>query len=746
MGAGGVVKVGLGSYATQAPAGAKGPPELMWKTDAVKGPLPTNRWWSSLLWTKHSLPQFAHPLAVCAQPNGLRVFYPAVTVAPIGIMGGMPGGGEDLVLGHSGVAEFLDARLAKWSDWFVTASFAAAPGKKMLVSYGHGSPFVYATFRGGSSKVTLSAEPKVWQGDAAEATLGLSVRGKHYGLFAPSGSAWTGLGTRTLVCEAKGKGYFSLALLPDDKPETLRLFERFAHNHVTDTRIAWAYDPAKSEVTTTFTFTTVAREGQGEGTLFALYPHQWMRCSAFGVRPSGRVGEERAEARTTNCTYRSVRGEMKLASGASFTTRSTFHGVLPVLPVVAGEDKAKLRSCLGEELKAKPPGTGDTYWEGKRLGKLATLAAIAEQVDPKLEAAFLGELKPRLEGWLTATDPQGRLKTKGLFTYNRTWGTLIGYPAAYGSDTELNDHHFHYGYFLRAAAELARRDPKWAADDQWGGMLRLLVRDIASPLRDDAMFPYLRSFDCYAGHSWASGHARFGDGNNQESSSEAMNAWAALILLGEAIGDKGMRDLGIWLYTTEMEAINAYWFDVTGSIRPPSYPSPVLTMIWGGKGVRETWFSAKPEIVYGINWLPFHGGSLYLGLYPEYVKRCYDGLAAVKGGKPWTDWADLVLMYRALDDPNDAIRQLKARGDRMPIEAGNSRANLVHWLHALAALGRVDRTVTADHPLYAVFSSGKGKAYVVFNTSARPRTVKFSDGTALEAKGKGFFIKRRGAE
>ncbi len=730
------------------PAGAKGPPEQVWKTDAVKGPLPTNRWWSSLLWTKHSLPQFAHPLAVCAQPNGLRVCYPAVTVAPIGLMGGMPGGGEDLVLGHGEVAEFPDARLAGASDWFVTASFAA-DGKEMLVSYGHGSPFVYATFRGGNPKITLSAEPKVWGGDAASATLALSVRGKHYGLFAPRGSAWTGLGTKTLACDVKGRNYFSLALLPDDKPETLRLFERVAHNHVTDTRVAWTYDPAKSEVTTTFAFTTVAREGKGEGTLFALYPHQWMRTTT----------------KLLGGTYRSVRGEMELASGTSFATSSTFHGVLPVLPVVGGADKARLRSCLEEELRGKPPGTGDTYWEGKRLGKLATLAAIAEQVDPKLEAAFLGELKPRLEGWLNAADAEGKPKTKGFFAYNRTWGTLIGYPPSYGSDVELNDHHFHYGYFLRAAAELARRDPKWAAGLEehrlearatpspasdggtgilpvaWGGMLKLIVRDIASPLRDDAMFPHLRSFDCYAGHSWASGHARFADGNNQESSSEAMNAWAALILLGEAIGDGKLRDLGVWLYTTEMEAINAYWFDVTGALRPPAYPSPVLTMIWGGKGTRETWFSNKPEIVYGINWLPFHGGSLYLGLYPEYVKRCYDGLAAAKGGKPWEDWADLVLMYRALDDAPDAIRQLEARGDKLPIEAGSSRANLVHWLHALAALGRVDRTVTADYPLYAVFHGSRGKRYVAYNMAGKPLTVRFSDGTQLTAERRGFAVR-----
>ena len=103
-----------------------------------------------------------------------------------------------------------------------------------------------------------------------------------------------------------------------------------------------------------------------------------------------------------------------------------------------------------------------------------------------------------------------------------TLRTLIGSKPSYGSDGQLNDHHFHYGYFIRAAAEVARLDPTWV--EKWGGMVELLIRDIASTNREDLLFPHLRCFDVYAGHSWASGHAKFGDGNNQESSSESMNA------------------------------------------------------------------------------------------------------------------------------------------------------------------------------------------------------------------------------
>ena len=88
--------------------------------------------------------------------------------------------------------------------------------------------------------------------------------------------------------------------------------------------------------------------------------------------------------------------------------------------------------------------------------------------------------------------------------------TLLGREG----DVELNAHHFHYGYFIKAAAEAARRDPAWAADERWGGMVKLLIDDVACPDRADRRFPFLRNFDPYAGHSWASGHAKFGDGNN----------------------------------------------------------------------------------------------------------------------------------------------------------------------------------------------------------------------------------------
>jgi endoglucanase Acf2 len=265
----------------------------------------------------------------------------------------------------------------------------------------------------------------------------------------------------------------------------------------------------------------------------------------------------------------------------------------------------------------------------------------------------------------------------------------------------------------------------------------------------------MRALDVYAGHSWASGHSRFADGNNNESSSEAMNAWAGMVLLGEAIGDKPMRDLGVWLFTTELSAIEDYWFGVHGDTFPPDYPASVITMVWGGKGANGTWFSGDPEMVHGINWLPITGASLYLGRYPEYAAKNYAALVkenladetkkAAKAGKAtpasgtnWSAWADIIWMYRAFSDPADALAQfndaLKAEkaGAKFPLESGNSRIALAHWLRTLEAVGTVDRSVTADTPLYAAFKKGPQGIRVAYNAGAEARAVKFSDGVTIK--------------
>lgn len=724
-----VVQAGAGSYLKGLPEGAKGPPGEIFATGEVRGPMPTNDWWSSLAWLPFSEAMFPHPLAMKAGPAGLTVWHPgaALVASRPAIMGG---GGEDIILGHTGAEPFADARVAGWSDWFVTAQFGG-PDRGMRLTFGHGSPFVFAEFAGGEPVVTVAPGAVFFAGDGSGPVVGVRVGAKAYGLFAPGGSTWEGVGSSRLVARTGGKGHFSLALLPDTEPETLELFRRHAFSHVTGSRVSWTYDEKRAVAGTVFEFETEAREGADAGTLFALYPHQWRQ----------------AEAEFTGHAYPSVRGPMKLAAGRRFTTEASLPPVLPALPLTKSGDRATLKKLLAADLAGEPQMTGDTYWLGKQLGKWAALLPLAELAGEAGAAAECGRrIRTVLEGFLTAADESGAPKPAkaGVFAYEEKWGTLIGYPASYGSDDQLNDHHFHYGYFLRAAGEIARRDPEWAR--RWGPMLRMLIRDIASDDRNDAMFPFLRCFDPYAGHTWASGHAKFPDGNNNESSSEAVNAWAGLMLLGEATGDKALRDLAAWLLSTEVAAIEDYWFDVRDDLHPPDYEPSVVTMVWGAKGANGTWFSPNPELVHGINFLPVTGASLYLGRWPDYARKNYEAMvrenleadtaaAAAKNlpppahdGTGFDQWADILWMYRALSDPADAMRMWKGRPADFEYEAGNTAALTYAWIAALGDLGQVDRSVSADAPFAAVFSKDGRRTHVAWNLGANSRTVTFSDG------------------
>jgi endoglucanase Acf2 len=699
-----IVTVGAGSYLTARPKPCKPLPEISYKTDDLKGPMLTGQWWSSLVWQKYSQNLFAHPLTMQCASNGLTVNYPGARIT--GGAGGIFGsGGRDFVIGHSAVETFPQADCGGFSDWFVTAAFATGPAS-LRASFGHGSPFVFCTYAGGNPTVSFAKPPQIW---SKGAVLGITVNGHHYGLFGATGSTWSGLdGTKFTN---NGKSYFAVALLPDNQPQTLALFTKYAYNHVTDTRVEFTV--AGGVLKAEYKFTVKAFEGTETRTIFALYPHQWKYTTT----------------KLTELTYGSVRGAMKVGVGQNFVTEVPIQGVLPMFPAQGIRDRERMLGYLKAEAAKKPGGFGDTYWEGKLLGRLATLSGIAEVTGaPELQKIFVDEIKRRLENWFTAAPG----KEQPVFYYNATWGTLVGSRPSYGSDFPLNDHHFHYGYFIRAAAEVARLDPAWA--EKWSPMVNLLIRDIASPDRGDKMFPYIRCFDKYAGHSWASGDANFADGNNQESSSESMNAWYGMILWGAVTGDARVRDTGLFLFNTERTAVEEYWFDVSGTNYPKDFPNVALGMVWGGKGAFATWFSGDIDCIHGINWLPFTPASIYMGRFPDYVKKNFDRIVAKRktGADFNTGWGDLVCMFGALADPAAAAAYIDAHPN-CKLEGGNSHAFMCHWIHTLNNLGRNDATVQADSPLVNVFNKSGKKTYAAYNYQAAPLTVTFTDGAKLQA-------------
>ena len=184
-------------------------------------------------------------------------------------------------------------------------------------------------------------------------------------------------------------------------------------------------------------------------------------------------------------------------------------------------------------------------------------------------------------------------------------------------------------------------------------------------------------FDPYAGHSWASGTAPFADGNNQESSSEAVNAWNGLALWARLTGDEGMLEQATWMLSLEAATARAYWVEPT---RPEGFQHEVLALNWGGKRDWATWFSAEPSAMLGIQLLPMGPISHYLAGDPERI-RSNVAEAAPNGFE--TLFGDYLVMYLALADPQaalDAGRSLP--GDTL--DDGLTRSYLMAWLHVQA--------------------------------------------------------------
>lgn len=725
------VKLGAATYFLSPKGTDKGMPAAALRTEALQNTAAqTNQWYSTLIFNPKPDPIFAQPLTVKTTPGGLEVALPikeTITSARRDVE--IRYAHRDPLLISPAAFEPGVAKLAKASDWSIDISMARDVDQ-FTATVAHGSPFVSFQLSRGDVRLRLpAAAQKLTETDPR--VIALRVKGKVYALFGPTGVRWEMVSpTEWLGRLPSGKGYLSAAALPDDKPETLALFTRHAYAFIQDTRVEWRYEPSTSQVETTFKANTRSMEGADNVPLLGLYPHQWFNNASV----QDKLGP----------SFDTVRGQVRLLAATEFKTRYTYNGFVPFWPGIKESPRlGELSDLMSKDQRDArrmmlQEGKG-AYWQGKGLQRNLKLMDVMEQQgNVEGREALLNMLKKRVEEWFSGDS------AKGYFHYSKTLGAVASYPDEFFTVEQINDHHFTYGYWIRTVAEIALRDPAWAAKDKWGGMIDLLVADIATAERGRADFPFLRNFDSYEGHSWASGVGGVGEygafGNNQESSSESINAWAALILWGEVNSNRELRDLGVFLYVNEIEAINHYWFDVNGLVFPPEYKNVEVSQVFGGQYIHNTWWTDEPRQIKGINLLPITTASTYLAQHPKYIKRNLDALKPemetyAKFGKkppyppPADIWQDIFAKYGALGDPAAGLAAWDRWGS---VELGDTRTHALHWLLSLNEMGAPDTSVTADTPLYAVFrKTDGGKTYLAFNASKTAITVRFSDGKVL---------------
>jgi len=314
-------------------------------------------------------------------------------------------------------------------------------------------------------------------------------------------------------------------------------------------------------------------------------------------------------------------------------------------------------------------GAGDTYFSGKTIARLARILVITEELYELCDTAntdnndykeactgialpsetairaAVTQLRDVVTVWV-------RTNTQAPFVYDQGWGGIINCGCLYDGgqctntlpdcpaltdqglnfgNSFYNDHHFHYGYHVYAAAVLAHFDPDWAVE--YYEDVTLLIRDYANPSADDPSFPTFRNKDWYRGHSYASGitEPMFQNIMNQESTSEAIAAYEAVALYGkvmtsvfEDLGEtekatvaQTIHQIGLSLTATEIRSTQKYWHvrrqnndnaveDAAASekIYPATYQNSVVGILWETMVEFTTFFGNAPYLIYGIQLLP----------------------------------------------------------------------------------------------------------------------------------------------
>jgi endoglucanase Acf2 len=599
---------------------------------------PTNRWFSGLVFGAQPQPVFPLPLSFGLTDAGFSFGQPTVTTTAKNIAGGFQ---PDVAIDLGAASTVVSAYDAVSVTLETTDADGTVLGHTVIAQ---GSPYV--TYTAAQAGELTSAVPFTADGGFFTARAGAAG----YGLVVSDGSVSPGT-----VKLAKGATATFFVVPADGSAAELAAL---AADPVTGGSLDYGVEDAA--VRTSLRYTS-----KGD-TAFAVMPHQQATLDR-GVRCD--LG-----------TYPSIYGTLKLCTGSALSwtaPRSAATGQLD-LGGLGEDERRRLTEQVTADVSATPAFPADTYFGGKALYRAAMLYQLAVQLGAdEAAAAMKARLTDTLGQW---TDPQGCSKRAAFcFVYDEEAHGLVGLTPSFGSE-EFNDHHFHYGYFLYAAGVLAQHDPALAT--QYAPVMNLLAADLGSSAGNGA-FPDLRVFDAYASHSWASGTSPFADGNNQESSSEAVTAWTGLALWARASQNAALETEASWLLSNEAHAGLAYWTNVDRA--QPVYAGfehQVVSLNWGGKRDYGTWFSAEPAAMLGILLIPMSPASGYLAGDPQQIRA---NVAEATGGRFDQKFGDYLLMYSALAGEDERRAALSAAGDldARNIDDGNSRAYLLAWLMSL---------------------------------------------------------------
>ena len=627
-------------------------PSARW--GSFSAPLTTNRWWQNLTLGSTEQTINALPYLIRATSAGLQGCTPIKTFAPTFIFTAFNADvtlGAQETLGASTVSDFDDLSVTvQWRDG----------ARSMTAPIVQGMPYLTTSYEDYTPRMeTVHAILSV---NGSGAGIGSVHTGTRFEVFMNTNQTWVLYASSpltltldsisSLTASEPYSGTLRAAAL---EPGTGSLLDAHAGRIPTGGAVSATASGDRAQLFFDW-------ESMGTGPLLMMtLPHHRETLSSPSVP-------------AVSFTKDTIRGPMVGVVGDSWLmtedlTTITWDSPRPIDPAREPEVRAALAGDIGQAVWAQ-----DTYFGGKQLAKLGRLALMADQLgETSLAATYRSNLAAAMQPWLDGTNPQS-------LAYDQTYGgivdsTAVTNPGAGFGQGYYNDHHFHYGYFIYAAAALARGDSAWAATNR--SAITHLVRDIANPTSADPLYTKMRAMDWFSGHSWAAGLFEFGDSRNQESTSEAVNAWYGVYLWGLVQGNERLRDLGRLMLALEIRAAKRYWqVPASNTLYPPPFAdNKVVGVLWGLKVEYATFFGNNPEFIHGIQMLPFTPISEEL-LPAQWVSEGYPVFSSNLAGAA-EGWKGFIYLAHSIFDKDAAWAEASTLTG---YDDGNTRTNTLYFI------------------------------------------------------------------
>lgn len=602
---------------------------------------PTNKWFSGIALQAVPKTVFPTPLSFTPSDTGFTIDLPDVDTTQKSILS-IPSSPTTVSIELA-----THYRITRYDEMSVDLTYMAAGGAPLVtVTIAAGSPYVFVAAK--QSTVVKIAAPKL---EKENGSVSLVSKGALSAIHATGFDGTTIIQSDTNITSSiPTGGLLSFYAVPSIQSQHSDALKAAADARITGIDINYTRNDAAYKTQAKIT------TSNDQPTIYGYLPHQTTtQSSLFSIDTL--YGQQ----------------QFRRSNTIAFTT--------PIIPVtdeldvttINDADRQLLTTQLRHDINATQMTAEDTYFGGKQLYRSAQLLQLAHQLN---ETAIASTIQQKLHTEITTWLKQPDGRAKQFFYYDSKIKGIVGETPSFGSD-EFNDHHFHYGYFIYAASILAKYDPVFK--QQYQPMVDVLVADIANYTSTSSL-PLRRNFDPYFGHSWASGSSPFNDGNNQESASEAMNAWIGVSLWATQTDNKQLRDQADWMLSNEVASTYAYWlnFDQTAAPYNKNYQHTIAPLNWGGKRDYATFFSGEPSAMLGILLIPMNPTMVTFRSLDQRI----DTVVNEAFPTPESDnaqFADYILMLSSLHGMKNQLDRAKSLDDKF-IDDANSRSYLYAWI------------------------------------------------------------------